>query len=244
MASIRRRTLAVVPCACTSNRPPSIAPRFSSTSGGWMIGPAFVRAASSASTQGRTGKSGASFASTASVRCAGNTPVGRFAARTGALTSAGAVFRARYGSVPVSARANGRRPPARAMSRAIANEPKLPGVRSTIWRSVSSGPRRLARSSWAVAGSAATISSAPSRASPRSAVARSRRARPLRPSACRVMPVTHGAQIGLRAAPEPDAMPGEGEIGGGGEPAVAASEDGDVHRMAPARLSVSIRSAE
>ena len=46
--------------------------------------------------------------------------MGRLAARTGAFTTAGAVLRARYGSVPVSASASGSVPPARAIARAIA----------------------------------------------------------------------------------------------------------------------------
>ena len=35
----------------------------------------------------------------------------------------------------------------------------------------------------------------------------------------------------------------ERQVGGGGEGAMAASEDGDVHRMAPARRSASMRAA-
>ncbi len=53
-------------------------------------------------------------------REAGNTPTGRLAARTGADTAAGPVLRVRYGSVPLSAKANGSGPPARARSRATA----------------------------------------------------------------------------------------------------------------------------
>mgnify|MGYP003338666082 CR=1 FL=1 len=53
--------------------------------------------------------------------------MGRLAARTGAVTTAGPVFRARNGSVPVSARANGRRPPARPSARASAKLPSVPG---------------------------------------------------------------------------------------------------------------------
>ena len=79
-------------------------PAFRRTSGGWITGPAFVSATSSASTHGRTaGKSSAIRATVGSLREAGKTPRGRFAARTGADTVAAPVLRARYGSVPVSA---------------------------------------------------------------------------------------------------------------------------------------------
>ena len=179
-----RRTRGVVPAAWMSKRPPSIGPVFRSTSGGWMTGPAFVSATSSASAQRRiAGKSSASRASTASVRDAGKTPVGRFAARTAALTSAGPVLRVRYGSVPVSASAPGMLPPARARPRASAMLPSVPGVNRTIWRSLTWGASRFASSSWLVAGSGAMRTSAPSTASARSVVARSRRALPCRPSA-------------------------------------------------------------
>ena len=116
-----RRTLGVVPAAWTSYRPASIGPALRSTSGGWITGPALVSATSRASTHGRTAaKSSASRGRTPALRDAGNTPTGRLAARTGAFTTVGAVFRARYGSVPVSANASGKVPSARAMVRAIA----------------------------------------------------------------------------------------------------------------------------
>ena len=71
-----------------------------------MTGPAFVSAASSASAHGRRdGKSSARRAIVGAVRDAGKTPRGRFAARTGADTVVDPVFRARYGRLPVSARA-------------------------------------------------------------------------------------------------------------------------------------------
>src|SRR5437773_6452834 len=74
-------------------------PAFRRTSGGWMTGPAFVSATSSASTHGRTaGKSSAIRATVGSLREAGKTPRGRFAARTGADTVAAPVLRARYRS--------------------------------------------------------------------------------------------------------------------------------------------------
>src|SRR5882672_4556833 len=108
-ASMRQRTLGVVPAAWTSKRPPSIGPAFRSTSGGCITGPVFVSAASRASAHGRMdGKSSARRARVGSTRDAGKTPSGRLAARTGAETLVTPVFRARYGSVPVSASANGR----------------------------------------------------------------------------------------------------------------------------------------
>src|SRR5437870_1477519 len=89
-----RRTLGVVPAAWTSKLPPSIAPVFRRTSGGWITGPALVSATSRESAHGRTaGKSSASRGKTRGPRDAGNTPIGRLAARRGALTTAGAVFR-------------------------------------------------------------------------------------------------------------------------------------------------------
>ena len=91
-----------------SNVPPSIEAAFTSTSGGWMTGPALVSAASSASTHGRAAGNSALMRSSATFeREAGNTPTGRLAARTGADTAAGPVLRVRYGSVPLSANANG-----------------------------------------------------------------------------------------------------------------------------------------
>ena len=129
-----RRALGVGPAAWTSKRPASIAPAFSSTSGGWITGPAFVSAASSTSAHGRTaGNSSANRASAASRCEAGKTPTGRVAARTGAATTAGPVFRATYGPRPVSPRACGRAPPARAISRARTQLPSVPGVSSTVW---------------------------------------------------------------------------------------------------------------
>src|SRR5262245_32309497 len=97
-----------------------MAPALTRTSAGWITAPTLVSAASRASAHGRVaGKSSATRASASFEREAGKTAAGRLAARTGALTAAGDVVRARYGSVPVSANANGRRPPARSTSRAI-----------------------------------------------------------------------------------------------------------------------------
>src|SRR5689334_4153388 len=96
-----RRALGEVPAAWMSKRPASIEPALTSTSGGWMTTPALVSAASSASTQGRlAGNSAVIFVSAAGVRDPGNTPTGRLAARTGALTVVGPVLRVRYGKVP------------------------------------------------------------------------------------------------------------------------------------------------
>ena len=95
-ASMSRRTLGVVPEAWTSKRPASMAPALRSTSGGWITVPALVSAASRTSWQGRiAGKSAARRSMVSAVSAAGNTPVGRLAARTGAATSAGPVLRAR-----------------------------------------------------------------------------------------------------------------------------------------------------
>src|SRR5437773_11718814 len=116
-----RRTLGVVPAAWTSKLPPSIAPVFRRTSGGWITGPALVSATSRASAHGRTaGKSSASRGRTRALRDAGNTPTGRLVARTGAVTAGGAVLLAGYGSDPVSASASGNVPPARTIPPATA----------------------------------------------------------------------------------------------------------------------------
>ena len=68
-----------------SKVPPSIEAAFTSTSGGWITGPALVSATSSASTHGRVAGNSALMRSSATFeREAGNTPTGRLAARTGA----------------------------------------------------------------------------------------------------------------------------------------------------------------
>ena len=88
---------------------------------------------SRAFTQARVaGYSSRTRASASFARDAGNTPTGKFAARTGAATAAGPVLRARYGSVPVSASASGRGLPARAISRAMTKEPSVAAPSRTI----------------------------------------------------------------------------------------------------------------
>src|SRR5207245_2682321 len=133
--SIKRRTLAVVPAAWTSKRPPSIAPAFRSTSGGWITGPALVSAASSASTHGRA---------------AGNRSASR--AKVCLPREAGAALGGQHDRGVLRQRPEGRR----------------------------------------------------------------------------------------AAAPEPNAVAGEREVGGGREAAVARAEDGDVHAIAPVAWSSAI----
>ena len=90
------RTLAVVPTACTSKQPWSMAPALRRTSGGWITGPAFVSATSTASTHGRVaGNSSLMRARAVLAREDGNTPTGRLAARTGAATVVTPVLRVR-----------------------------------------------------------------------------------------------------------------------------------------------------
>src|SRR5438552_10237742 len=132
-----RRVRSVVPAAWISNVPRSMAPALTSTSGGWITGPTLVSATSTASTHGRVaGYSSRTRASASLDRDAGKTPTGRLPARTGAATAAGPVLRARYGSVPVSASASGSARPARAISRAIAHEPRVAAPSRELWVAV------------------------------------------------------------------------------------------------------------
>ena len=151
-------------------------------------------------------------------RDAGNTPTGRLAARTGAATVAGPVLRVRYGSVPVSANASGSVPPARAIARAIDEaaerarreqhhlRPRQPAGQAHGRR-----PRAL------VAGSGTITTSAPSTASRevrRRAVEPRRSLPPLGHERDRP-PRAPRARSSSRAPPQPHAVAGEREIGGG-----------------------------
>ena len=74
-------------------------------SGGWMIGPAFIKAADRASPQGSItpGKARRNTAKACASSPSGNTPVGRRLARIVIATSNGPCLRVSHGSVPVSA---------------------------------------------------------------------------------------------------------------------------------------------
>ena len=114
-ASVTRRTAACVPSLWMSQRAKcSSGAAFMTISGGWMMGPAFISAAESASPQGSmTPGNAAPITSSAwPARRAGNTPVGSRLARMVMATSKGPCLRVSQGSVPVSAKATSARLPA------------------------------------------------------------------------------------------------------------------------------------
>ena len=96
-----------------------------------MIGPAFIKAADSASSTGSMapGNAAAMTFSAVSLSRAGKTPVGRRVARVVIATSFGPRLRVSQGSVPVSAIATSARQPASRSTFSIRYEPKVPGGR-------------------------------------------------------------------------------------------------------------------